>query len=68
MGCGAGTANVAACLRALPTDTALEASDTPGDGYQYGGQGTVGPTINGTTLTNTLRQGLKTGDVNGSLS
>jgi len=64
VGCGAGTANVAACLRALPTDTVLEASDTPGDGYQYGGQGTVGPTINGTTLTNTLRQALRTGDVN----
>jgi para-nitrobenzyl esterase len=64
VGCGAGTANVAACLRALPTDTVLEASDTPGDGYQYGGQGTVGPTINGTTLTDTLRQGLKTGNVN----
>src|SRR3984885_13678223 len=64
VGCGAGTADVAACLRALPTDTVLEASDTPGDGYQYGGQGTIAPTINGTTLTMTLRQGLKTGDVN----
>ena len=64
VGCGPATADVAACLRALPTDTVLEASDTPGDGYQYGGQGTVGPTINGTTLTNTLRQGLKTGRVN----
>jgi para-nitrobenzyl esterase len=64
VGCGAGTANVAACLRALPTDAVLEASDTPGDGYQYGGQGTVGPTINGTTLTNSLRQALRTGDVN----
>jgi para-nitrobenzyl esterase len=64
VGCGAGTADVAACLRALPTDTVLEASDTPGDGYQYGGQGTIAPTINGTTLTMTLRQGLKTGQVN----
>jgi para-nitrobenzyl esterase len=64
VGCAGGSATVAACLRALPTDTVLEASDTPGDGYQYGGQGTVGPTINGTTLTNTLRQALKTGDVN----
>jgi para-nitrobenzyl esterase len=64
VGCGAGTASVAACLRALPTDIVLETSDTPGDGYQYSGQGTVGPTINGTTLTETLRQGLKTGNVN----
>lgn len=64
VGCGPGTADVAACLQALPTDTVLEASDTPGDGYQYGGQGTIAPTINGTTLTNTLRQGLKTGHVN----
>jgi len=64
VGCGAGTVDVAACLRALPTDTILEASDTPGDGYQYGGQGTIAPTINGTTLTNTLRQGLRTGHVN----
>jgi len=61
VGCGAAPGNVAACLRALPTDTVLEASDTPGDGYQYGGQGTIAPTINGTTLTMTLRQGLKSG-------
>jgi para-nitrobenzyl esterase len=33
-------------------------------GYQDGGQGTVGPTINGTTLTMTLRQALATGHVN----
>ena len=64
VGCGSGNTNVAACLRQLPTDTVLEASDTPGDGYQYGGQGTIAPTINGTTLPRTLRQGLKAGDVN----
>jgi hypothetical protein len=33
-------------------------------GYQDGGQGTVGPTINGTTLTMTLRQALASGHVN----
>lgn len=64
VGCGAGTASVAACLRAQPTDTILEASDTPGDGYQYGGQGTVGPTLNGSTLISSLRQALETGHVN----
>ncbi|MBV9685128.1 MAG: carboxylesterase family protein, partial [Solirubrobacterales bacterium] len=37
---------------------------TPGSGYQYGGQGTVAPTINGTTLTMSLRQALKAGKVN----
>jgi Carboxylesterase family len=40
------------------------ASDTPGDGYQYGGQGTIAPTINGTTLQTTLHSALRTGDVN----
>ena len=60
VGC-AGVADVAACLRALPTATAEQAA---GFGYQDGGQGTVAPTINGTTLTMTLRQELKTGHVN----
>ena len=36
----------------------------PGTGYQFGGQGTVAPTINGSTLTMTLRQALKTGHAN----
>jgi para-nitrobenzyl esterase len=64
VGCGSGTADVAGCLRGLSADAVLESSDTPGDGYQYGGQGTIAPTINGTTLTGTLRQGLRRGDVN----
>jgi para-nitrobenzyl esterase len=64
VGCGSGKPDVAACLRQVPTDAVLEASDTPGDGYQYGGQGTIAPTINGTTLRTTLRQALKAGQVN----
>ena len=63
-GCGSGTADVASCIRALSTDAVLEASDTPGDGYQYGGQGTIAETINGTTVTASLRQALRTGRVN----
>jgi para-nitrobenzyl esterase len=63
-GCGSGTADVASCIRGLSTDAVLEASDTPGDGYQYGGQGTIAETINGTTVTASLRQALRTGKVN----
>jgi carboxylesterase type B len=64
VGCGAGTADVAACLRSVPTDAALEADDTPGDGYQYGGKGTIAPTINARTLPMTLRDALRHGRVN----
>ena len=64
VGCGPGTPNVVACLQALPASVIEQTSWTPGDGYQYGGQGTVAPTINGSTLTMTLRQALKTGHVN----
>jgi para-nitrobenzyl esterase len=64
VGCGLGTADVAACLRQVPEATVEQAAYTPGDGYQYGGQGTIAPTINGTTLTRTLRQALRAGDVN----
>ena len=64
VGCGRGTSNVAACLQAVPVSEIEQAAWTPGDGYQYGGQGTVAPTINGSTLTMTLRQALKTGRVN----
>jgi para-nitrobenzyl esterase len=64
VGCGAGTANVAACLQAVPTTEVTQTADTPGDGFQYGGQGTIAPTINGSTLTMTLRQALRTGHVN----
>ena len=67
-GCGTGSAKVVAtCLRALPAATvesiAGGGAGHPG-GYPNGGQGTVGPTINGTTLTMSLRQALATGHVN----
>jgi para-nitrobenzyl esterase len=67
-GCGTGSADVvAACLRALPAATvesiAGGGAGHPG-GYLNGGQGTVGPTINGTTLTMSLRQALAKGQVN----
>ena len=61
VGCGPKTPDVAACLRALPASVALS---TSGFVYQDGGQGTVSPTINGSTLTMTLRQALRTGHVN----
>ncbi len=61
VGCGPGTLNVAACLQQVP---ATKVSAVADNGYEYGGQGTIGPTINGTTLTMTLRQALKTGQVN----
>jgi para-nitrobenzyl esterase len=64
VGCGPGTPDVAACLRKLPVDVVEHAAYTPGDGYQYGGQGTIAPTLNGTTLPMTLRQALRTGHVN----
>jgi para-nitrobenzyl esterase len=69
-GCGAGTADVASCLRNLSPTTAqsVAGGGVVGGffpaGYQDGGQGTVGPTINGTTLTMTLRQALASGNVN----
>ena len=65
VGCGTGTAAVvAACLQALPDNVIEQVALHPGTGYQYGGQGTVAPTINGSTLTMTLRQALKTGHAN----
>jgi len=64
VGCGPGTANVLSCLQALPIAVIEKAAWTPGDGYQYGGQGTVAPTINGSTLPMTLRQALRDGRVN----
>jgi para-nitrobenzyl esterase len=67
-GCGTGSgATVAACLRALPLSTVESVAGGGGGhpgGYENGGQGTVGPTINGTTLTMSLRQALRTGHVN----
>lgn len=62
VGCGKGTADVASCLRNISVSTAETAAG--GVGYQDGGQGTVGPTINGTTLTMTLRQALAAGKAN----
>ncbi|MGP0035097.1 MAG: carboxylesterase family protein [Solirubrobacteraceae bacterium] len=65
VGCGTGSGDaIAACLDALPVSEIEQVALHPGTGYQYGGQGTVAPTINGTTLTMTLRQALKTGHVN----
>ena len=64
VGCGNGTADVAKCLRNVSVADVDKAAYTPGDGYQYGGHGTIAPTINGTTLPRTLRQALKTGKVN----
>ena len=61
VGCGKGTADVAACLRSVSTSDAETAA---GVGYQDGGQGTVAPTINGSTLTMSLREALQTGHVN----
>jgi para-nitrobenzyl esterase len=70
VGCGRGTADVASCLRNV---SAATAQSTAGGGvlggffpvgYQDGGQGTVGPTINGTTLTMSLKQALASGHVN----
>jgi para-nitrobenzyl esterase len=63
VGCGSAL-DVAACLRAVPAQTVSNAASIPGSGYQYGGHGTVAPTLNGTTLPMTLRQALKTGRVN----
>jgi para-nitrobenzyl esterase len=63
VGCGS-AADVAACLRAVPAQGASDAAFIPGSGYQYGGHGTVAPTLNGTTLPSTLRQALQTGRVN----
>ena len=61
VGCGKGTPDVGACLRSVSTSNAETAA---GVGYQDGGQGTVAPTINGSTLTMNLRQALRTGHVN----
>ncbi len=53
--------NVAACMRAVPTDTVFNVA---GLGYQYGGFGTIAPTINGTTLVASLPELLRSGRVN----
>jgi para-nitrobenzyl esterase len=59
---GCGNTAIAACLRSA---SATQVAQTAGyGGYQYGGQGTIAPTINGSTLTTTLQQALQTGHVN----
>ena len=69
-GCTGSATAVATCLRALSplqVETVAGGEATaPGHpgGYPNGGQGTVGPTINGTTLTMSLRKALATGHVN----
>jgi para-nitrobenzyl esterase len=63
VGCTGDSARVARCLRRVPAARLTRASDTPGDGFQYGAAGTIAPTINGSTLTRTLRQALLTGQV-----
>jgi para-nitrobenzyl esterase len=60
VGCSNGR-DVGMCLRNVPADEALRAA---GSGYQYGGRGTIAPTLNGTTLPRTLRDALRSGRVN----
>jgi carboxylesterase type B len=61
-GCGNGdSAAVASCLRSLPADTAMNLA---GAGYQLGGQGTVGPTLNGKTLVVSVPTAIRTGRIN----
>ena len=63
VGCAKGNPDVVTtCLQNVSVATAETAAG--GVGYQDGGQGTVGPTINGTTLTMTLRQALASGHAN----
>ena len=60
VGCG-NVANVAACLRGVPTATLVE------DGGQYTeptAGGTIGPIVNGTTLTMSPAKAFATGHVN----
>jgi para-nitrobenzyl esterase len=62
VGCGSGTAAaVAQCLREVPSTTAFQVA---GAGYQLGGQGTIAPTLNGSTLVATLPEELRTGAFN----
>jgi para-nitrobenzyl esterase len=62
LGCTGSAAAVAACLRSAPATDVAQAAGF--GGFQYGGHGTIAPTINGTTLTMTLRQALRAGKVN----
>ena len=60
VGC-ASASDVATCLRNVPASLALQAA---GGGFTAGGNGTIAPTLNGTTLSMSLRQALVTGAVN----
>ena len=53
--------DVAACMHAVNAGTVF---DVAGLGYQYGGYGTIAPTINGTTLVASLSELLPRGRVN----
>ena len=58
---GCTESDVAACMRAVDTATVFNVARS---GYQYGGFGTIAPTINGTTLVASLPELLETGNVN----
>lgn len=60
LGCTIAT-QVAACLRGFST---AQIDSAAGNGFELGGHGTISPTINGTTLTMSLRQALQRGEVN----
>lgn len=53
--------DVADCLRGLPAD---KANAIAAAGYLFGGQGTITPTLNGTTLVAPLRDELRSGRAN----
>lgn len=53
--------DVADCMRVVPATTVFSVA---GGGYQYGGYGTIAPTINGATLVAPLARLLQTGRVN----
>ena len=54
-------ADVAACMRNLSTESAFNAA---GNGYQYGGAGTIAPTLNGSTLVTSPREAFSEGTEN----
>ena len=53
--------DVAGCMRGTSTAAAFTAA---GNGYQYGGAGTIGPTLNGTTLVDSPRDTFRKGREN----
>ena len=60
LGCPSDPHQVQCLQHASVADVATAA----GNGYQYGGHGTIAPTLNGKTLVMSLRQALRTGQVN----